>query len=62
MTLTCITNGILQDPANDIDGEVRNVWIEDGRVVNAPTDPGRRADKTIDATGMVVMPGGVDMH
>jgi formylmethanofuran dehydrogenase subunit A len=62
MTLTCITNGILYDPANDIDGEVRDLWLEDGRVVALPSDPARRADKTIDATGMVVMPGGVDMH
>jgi formylmethanofuran dehydrogenase subunit A len=62
MTLTCITNGLLHDPANNIDGVVRDVWIEDGRVVAAPTDLGRRADKTIDAAGMVVMPGGVDMH
>lgn len=62
MTLTRISNGTLYDPANNIDGEVRDVWMENGRVVDPPLDPGRRADKTVDATGMVVMPGGVDMH
>jgi len=62
MTLTRITNGTLYDPANNIDGEVRDLWMENGRVVAAPTDPDRRADKIVDATGMVVMPGGVDMH
>jgi formylmethanofuran dehydrogenase subunit A len=30
--------------------------------VAAPTDPDVRADKTLDAAGMVVMPGGIDMH
>ena len=55
-----IANGIVYDPAHNIDGEVRDVWIENGVVVQAPQDG--RADRTIDATGMVVMPGGVDMH
>ncbi len=31
-------------------------------MVAAPTDPAVRAERTIDAPGMVVMPGGVDMH
>ncbi|MEX0718386.1 MAG: formylmethanofuran dehydrogenase subunit A [Planctomycetaceae bacterium] len=62
MPLLRIAHGILHDPANGIDGEVRDVWIEDGRVVPAPADPAVRPSKTIDATGMVVMPGGVDMH
>ena len=43
-------------------GEVRDLWIEDGRIIATPTDPSQKADKTIDAAGMVVMPGGVDMH
>ena len=62
MTLTRILGGRLYDPANSIDGEIRDVWIEDGKVIEAPRNPDTRADKTIDATGMVVMPGGVDMH
>ena len=62
MSLLCIANGTLYDPANGIDGETRDVWIRDGRVIEAPADPAVRADRTIDAAGMVVMPGGVDMH
>jgi formylmethanofuran dehydrogenase subunit A len=62
MTLLHIANGTLYDPANNIDGEVRDLWIENGRFVDPPSDPGRRPDKTLDATGLVVMPGGVDMH
>jgi formylmethanofuran dehydrogenase subunit A len=57
-----IRGGTLYDPKNGIDGEVRDVWIEDGRVIPAPSDPSVRADRVLDATGYVVMPGGVDMH
>jgi len=57
-----IAGGRIYDPANDIDGEVRDLWIESGKVVPAPTDPNRRPDRTIDAGGYAVMPGGIDMH
>jgi len=53
-----ITGGAVHDPANGIDGEVRDVCIEDGRIV-AEVPPGT---PTVDARGMVVMPGGVDIH
>ncbi|MEZ6067481.1 MAG: formylmethanofuran dehydrogenase subunit A [Planctomycetaceae bacterium] len=61
MSLLCLKGGTAYDPANGIDGEVRDLWIEGDRVVAAPTGD-RRPDKTLDLTGMVVMPGGVDMH
>src|SRR5688500_9008807 len=62
MTLVCVKSGTVHDPKNGIDGEIRDVWIEDGRIIAAPTDPEIRPDKTVDATGLIVMPGGVDMH
>jgi len=52
-----ITGGRVYDPANGIDGEVRDVCLADGKIV-AEVDGGR----TLDATGMVVFPGGVDVH
>jgi formylmethanofuran dehydrogenase subunit A len=53
-----IVGGAVHDPANGIDGETRDVCIEDGRIVaNLPTGV-----PTLDARGMVVMPGGVDIH
>ena len=52
-----IINGEIYDPVHGIDGEVRDICIENGRIV-AWADGGT----TIDASGMVVMPGGVDMH
>jgi formylmethanofuran dehydrogenase subunit A len=62
MSLTKIAGGQMYDPANGVAGEVRDIWIEDGRIVAAPADPAVRPDRTINAAGLVVMPGGVDMH
>jgi formylmethanofuran dehydrogenase subunit A len=61
MTRLRIEGGRVVDPANGID-EVRDIWIEDGVIVDVPADPTRWADRTIDASGDVIMPGGVDVH
>jgi formylmethanofuran dehydrogenase subunit A len=53
-----ITGGAIHDPANGVDGEVRDLLIEDGRIVAALPDDAPR----LDARGMIVMPGGVDIH
>jgi formylmethanofuran dehydrogenase subunit A len=58
MTPVRITGGTVYDPANGVDGLVRDICIADGRVVD-DVAPGARV---IDATGMIVMPGGVDIH
>ena len=53
-----ITGGAVYDPANGVDGDVRDVCVLDGRIVDAlPIDAPR-----LDAHGMVVMPGGIDIH
>ncbi|MCI0493190.1 MAG: formylmethanofuran dehydrogenase subunit A [Planctomycetes bacterium] len=57
-----IAGGTVYDPANGIDGALRDIWIAGGKIVNAPADPSVKPARTIDAAGMVVMPGGVDMH
>ncbi len=62
MTLLKIAGGTVHDPANGLDGAVQDIWIKDGKVVAAPTDPDVSPDQVIDATGLVVMAGGVDMH
>jgi formylmethanofuran dehydrogenase subunit A len=62
MTLLKIANGTVYDPSNGIDGQVQDIWIDNGKVVAPPADPDVRPDKVIDATGLVVMPGGVDLH
>ncbi len=52
-----IKGGKVYDPANGVHGEIRDVCVSDGRIV-ADVEGGR----TIDATGLVVFPGGVDVH
>ena len=52
-----IKGGKVYDPANGVNGEIRDVCVRDGRIV-ADVEGGR----TIDATGMIVFPGGVDVH
>ena len=53
-----IAAGRVYDPANGIAGEVRDVCVQDGKIVADVPAHARR----IDARGMVVMPGGVDIH
>jgi formylmethanofuran dehydrogenase subunit A len=57
-----IAGGTVYDPANGIDGQVRDIWIQGGKIVAPPTDPEIKPARMIDARGLVVMPGGVDMH
>lgn len=59
---TRISQGTIHDPANGIDGAIRDLWILGGRIVDPPSDPEVRPVRDIDARGLVVMPGGVDMH
>jgi formylmethanofuran dehydrogenase subunit A len=53
-----VAHGRVYDPANGIDGEVRDVCLDGGKVVDELPAHAPR----IDAGGMVVMPGGVDIH
>lgn len=56
-----ITNGRLIDPANKIDAK-QDLFIIDGKVAGVGTAPtGFIAEQTIDASGLVVAPGLVDL-
>jgi formylmethanofuran dehydrogenase subunit A len=58
MTQLRITGGAIHDPANGIDGDVRDICIDGGRIVaSLPGDA-----PALDANGMVVMAGGIDIH
>jgi formylmethanofuran dehydrogenase subunit A len=52
-----ITGGKVYDPANNINGVTKDICIADGKVVADAT-----GGRTIDAAGMIVFPGGVDVH
>jgi formylmethanofuran dehydrogenase subunit A len=53
-----ITGGKVYDPANGIDGVVKDIFIGDDGRFAASVEGGR----TIDAAGLIVFPGGVDVH
>jgi formylmethanofuran dehydrogenase subunit A len=62
MSLLRIANGTVYDPTNGLDGVVRDLWARDGKIVAAPTSADVQPDRVLDVSGMVVMPGGVDLH
>ncbi len=62
MNLLKIANGTVYDPVQNVDGAVHDIWIQNGKIVAAPAAADTRPDRVIDATGLVVMAGGIDMH
>lgn len=54
-----IKNGFVYDPINCVNGEKMDIAIRDGKIVEKVNE--LRAEK-VDASGMIVMPGGVDIH
>lgn len=57
-----IRNGYVFDPLNEINSEVKDIFIKDGKVVADLSGAEMRDAKIIDASGKTVMPGGVDSH
>jgi formylmethanofuran dehydrogenase subunit A len=58
MTQLRITGGAIHDPANGIDGDVRDICIDGGRIVaSLPNEA-----PVLEADGMVIMAGGIDIH
>ena len=56
---TLITNGTIVTAVDQYEGDV---LVEDERIAAIGTRLDIRADKSIDATGKYVLPGGVDVH
>ncbi|MGA7214860.1 MAG: dihydroorotase [Terrimicrobiaceae bacterium] len=62
MKIVRIANGRVIDPFNRRN-EIADLWICDGVLAEAPTDGSRESEvEVIDATGLVVAPGLIDMH
>ena len=55
-----ICGGRVVDPASGMDA-IGDVAVVDGRIVAVGTGLGS-AERTIDATGLVVAPGFIDLH
>ncbi len=58
----CLTNGRVYDPMHGADGQIRELWCRDGRIISPPAEHERAEFVEIDLDGKVVFPGGVDMH
>ncbi|MEX2574570.1 MAG: amidohydrolase/deacetylase family metallohydrolase [Balneolaceae bacterium] len=56
-----IKNGHVIDPANDIDG-VMDIAINDGKIALVAENIDARATQVVDAEGMVVTPGLIDIY
>jgi formylmethanofuran dehydrogenase subunit A len=59
--LTKLAGGRIYDPAQGLNGEVRDLFIRDGRLVAAPAGDAR-VDREYDLKGKLVMAGGIDLH
>jgi formylmethanofuran dehydrogenase subunit A len=55
-----LSGGKVYDPANKVSGEVRDIYVEDGKIVGAPVDG--RVAQDYDVKGRVVMAGAIDPH
>jgi formylmethanofuran dehydrogenase subunit A len=59
--LVKLRGGRVYDPAQGVNGEVRDLFLQDGRIV-APPSAGATIDEEYDLAGRVVMAGAIDMH
>ncbi len=56
-----ITGGRVIDPSQELD-QVTDLWLRGGKVLAVGPRPDLMADEYIDATGLYVVPGLIDMH
>ena len=58
MTDYIIKNACVYDPANKVAGEIRDIYVVDGKIAEEPSANA----EVIDAAGCLTLPGGVDSH
>jgi dihydroorotase len=61
MITTCIKNGRIIDPAVNLD-QVGDLWIQGEHILRIGGATAEHADRVIEAQGMIVCPGLIDMH
>ena len=55
-----LSGGIVYDPIRKIDGEVQDIYIQDGKIVETP--PADSRFEEYDIRGKIVMAGAIDIH
>ncbi|QBQ53772.1 formylmethanofuran dehydrogenase subunit A [Nitrosococcus wardiae] len=55
-----LTGGTIYDPMHGINGEVRDIYVRDGRIVDSPGD--LPIDQNYNLSNKIVMAGAIDMH
>jgi len=55
-----LTGGKIYDPENGTNGEVRDIYVRDGKIIETPLD--ERVDAEYGLQGRVVMAGAIDPH
>src|SRR4051812_50156485 len=56
-----LAGGRLYDPVNRLDGAIRDLYVDRGRIVAEPA-AGARIDAEYDVHGRVIMAGALDLH
>ena len=59
--LAVVRNGRIVDPASGRD-EQGDLWMREGRIVDRPMDDEAKDAAVIDAAGLLVLPGLIDLH
>jgi formylmethanofuran dehydrogenase subunit A len=54
-----VKNGFVYDPLNRVNGEKMDIAVRNGKIVEKTS---QNKTKIVDASNMIVMPGGVDIH
>ena len=62
MTNIKITNGIVYDPTQNLNGIRKDIYLKDGRIIEPQGNESKKYEQIIDATGLIVMAGGIDIH
>ncbi len=61
MSTLLVRSGRVIDPSQGID-KTADLWLADGKVAGLGPQPNLTADRAIDAAGLIVCPGLIDMH